>query len=292
MTDFPRPEHTDYHVHCNFDCCAHAEMTLANVYAAAMAAGLDEICVIKHYSAAMPDASDKWGPWKRTTPNDLDVFLAAMAATPVPKGLHVLSGVETELVSVDGQINIPPQQQARIDVAILSAHWLPQMPSVGIPWWQGEHLPSTLPPERTAGWRADVAAAGAEPFIRELARGYANAIKANPKVRVLSHMGDGLYSLRAYLVPVDAVPPRRAAELMRPVFHACIENDVLWELTPETIPLLAMVEEAGRRGVKFTATVDAHFLFTDGWGYKLKDHELAEQVIRRLSLPRGRLQMP
>jgi hypothetical protein len=104
-------------------------------------------------------------------------------------------------------------------------------------------------------------------------------------------MGDGLYSLRAYLVPVDAVAPRRAAELMRPVFQACIENDVLWELTPETIPLSAVLEEAGRRGVMFTATVDAHFLFTDGWGYKLKDHELAEQVIRRLSLPRGRLQM-
>ena len=72
--------------------------------------------------------------------------------------------------------------------------------------------------------------------------------------------------------------------------HACAENHVLWELTPETIALPAVVEQAARCGVKFTATVDAHFLFTDGWGHKLRDHDLAEQVVRRMALPRGRMQ--
>ncbi len=290
MTSAPSPQRTDYHVHCNFDYCAHSEMTLANVYAAAVAASLEEICVIKHYSATLPDGSDKWGYWKRTAAADLEAFLAAVAQTPPPPGLRVLTGVETELVSIEGEINIPRPQQAQIDAALLSMHWLPQMAIAGVPWWTGEHVPCALPAERTAAWRQSVAAAGAEAFISELARGYANAIETNPRVRVLSHMGDGMYSLRAYHVPVEEVPAARVAELMRPVMDACVRHEVLWELTPGNVALPEVLHEANGRGVHFTATVDAHFLFTDGWGHKLKDHDLAEEPIRRLGLHRGRLQ--
>ncbi len=128
------PEATDYHVHCHLDGCSARDMTLAAIYESALEAGLREICVVKHYSHKMPNGDDTWLYWKRTKPEDFDRYLQEFEDTAQPAGLRVLSGVETELVDSDGGINIPPDAAARIDLVLVSNHWLPEGANLSHAW--------------------------------------------------------------------------------------------------------------------------------------------------------------
>ena len=293
MTSPVPPERTDYHVHCRFDGCAAADMTLAAVYAEAVKAGLREICVVKHYSHELPNKADVWVNWKRTQPADFDAYLEEFAATPQPAGLRVLSGVETELVSAGGDINIPDAQAARIDVVLVSNHWIPDAPGLSRAWQPllGEgKLPCAMRPEDLGPWLAALRETGPEPYVRAVCDGNANAVRRHPKARVLAHLGDaGLHVLRAFRVPADDLSDDRLLERAEPVMRACIEHQALWELTPEVPRRTNLVREANRRGVAFTGTVDAHFLANASWGHTVAQHDAVEETIRSLGVTRGAL---
>ncbi len=284
---------TDYHVHCHRDGCAAKDMTLSAVYAEAVKAGLREIAVVKHYSHSLPNGKDGFVSWKRTLPAEFDAFLEEFRTTPVPAGLRVLSAVETELLNAAGDINIPPEQAARVDLALLSVHWLPDAP--GLTNVLREALnPLTLPPshkssEELAAWLKPIREIGPEPFARAMCEGNANAIRRHHKVRVLAHLDDGFIALRGYCVPVDDLSDDRLLELIAPVIEACVQYRVLWELTPDLSRRTQVVREANRRGVAFTGTVDAHFLANPAWGHILAQHGIVEDVIRRMGVTRGRL---
>jgi histidinol phosphatase-like PHP family hydrolase len=286
------PERTDYHVHGHFDGCAAKTMTLAAIYAEALTAGLREICVVKHYSHELPNHADAWVNWKRTKPADFDAYLAEFAATPQPAGLRVLSGVETELVSAAGDINIPDAQAARVDLVLLSNHWLPDGPGLSRAWQpllrEGK-LPGAMKPEDLGPWLEALHATGPEPYVRAVCDGNASALRRHPKVRVLAHLGDGLGILRAFRVPADDLSDDRLLELAEPVMQACCDQGALWELTPGIPRRTHIVREASRRGVAFTGTVDAHFLANPAWGHTLAQHAVVEESIRRLGVTRGRL---
>lgn len=287
------PDRTDYHVHCHYDGCAAKEMTLAAVYAEAVKTGLREICVVKHYSHELPNQADMWVHWKRTRPADFDAYLDEFAGTPQPDGLRVLSGVETELISSDGDINIPAAQAARIDLVLVSNHWLPEAPGLSRAWLPllGEgKLPCAMRPEQLGPWLDALQESGPEPYARAVFEGNANAIRRHPRARILAHLGDaGLHALRAFRIPADDLSDDRLLELAEPLFAACVETQALWELTPDVPRRTNLVREAGRRGVVFTGTVDAHFLANPAWGHTLAQHAVVEETIRRLGLRRGKL---
>lgn len=48
----------DYHVHYFVDGYAHEEMTLANIEREAVRLGLEEVCVLKHYSQELPNGEE------------------------------------------------------------------------------------------------------------------------------------------------------------------------------------------------------------------------------------------
>jgi len=286
----PDAERADYHVHCHLDGCAAKDMTLAAIYAAAVAAGLREICVVKHYSHELPNGADAWVHWKRTPSEAFDAYLEEFRDTSRPAGLRVLSGVETELLSAAGDINIPAAQAARLDMVLVSNHWLPEAPGLSRAWLPllgAGRLPAHLPPAELGPWLEALQQTGPEPYVRAVCDGNANAVRRHPKVRVLAHLDDGLHVLRAFRVPVDELADDRLLEFAAPVMAACVAQGALWELCPYLPRRTHIVREANRRGVRFTATVDAHFLANPAWGYSLAQHAAAEDTIHRLGLTRG-----
>lgn len=284
------PDRTDYHVHCHLDGCAARDMTLAAIYEEAVRAGLREICVVKHYSHALPNGGDAWINWKRTRPEDFDRFLAEFEATPQPAGLSALSGVETELLDAEGNINITPEAAARIDLILLSNHWLPEGPGLSTAWQplltKGV-LPCQMEPNDLAPWLEAVRDSGPAPFTKAVCDGNAAAVARHDKVRILAHLGDGFHALRAFRVPVDELDDDTLLELAAPVMDACARHGALWELTPSKPLRTAVVREADRRGVSFTGTVDAHFLRNPAWGHTLAQHEIVERTIAGLGLRRA-----
>lgn len=286
------PELSDYHVHCHRDGCAAQDMTLAAIYTAAVQAGLREICVVKHYSHTLPNQGDAWVYWKRTRPEDFEQFLEEFHATPAPHNLRVLSGVETEVMSADGKINIPDEQAAKLNLVLASNHWLPEAPGLSRAWLPllgHGGLPCSLRPDELGPWLDDLKQTGPELYVRTLCEANAQAVKRNPKVRVLSHLDDGFGTLRAFRIPVDELSDDALLELASPIMTACVTHQVLWEITPATLRRASIVREANRRGVRFTGTVDAHFLVNPGWGHSLAQHRCVEEHIRRLQLNRGRV---
>jgi len=278
----------DYHVHYFADDCSHAEMTLANIEREAARLGFDTVCVLKHYSHALPNGQAAWVHWKRIVPEQFAAFLQDIRAYKSSSGLRMLAGVETELVDDAGTINITAEDAAQLDAAILSVHWLPRM-ATATP--DPALIPGQLadsPVAAVQAWRAAVEARGVEAILANFVSAYVRAIERNPKVRVLGHMYDGLLPLRAYAVPVDALPDDRLIVLMEPLMKACASHRVLWELTPEAIERPAILRQAGALGVRFCATADAHFLQTPGWA-NLSLHARAEAVIDEYGLMHGEL---
>jgi histidinol phosphatase-like PHP family hydrolase len=276
----------DYHVHYHLDRCSSDEMTLANIAATALEAGLEDICVVKHYTDRLPNGQAQWVYWKRIAGEQFEQFLADHEAFDPPEGLRVLRGVESELVSEDGTIAIPAADQRRIDAVVLSCHWLPELDCLTD---EARSLRVQVNPYAESPERDHLAAVlndiGPEAIVRGLARAYANACDANPTVRVLAHMADGLDTVRRYGVDVDGLGEERLVELMAPVVAAAVAGNVLWELTHAEVVCPAILTAANDAGVRFCATADAHQL-TDGWA-PLTRHDAAETNIDALGLTRG-----
>lgn len=284
------PEKTDYHVHYFVDGCVDDEMTPAAIAREAERLGLEEICVLKHYSHELPNGEAAWVHWKRIAPAQFERFLDEMRPFRSASGgpVTVLAGVETELLDETGEVNIPEAQAAQLDALILSVHWLPRMAAAQA---DPALVPGGLggsPPEAVSEWRAAVAKCGAAVLVEGMVAGYVNAMGRNTKVKVLAHMYDGLKPLRDYGVPVDELDDNVLLPLMEPLMRACAEGGVLWELMAEPVQRPAVLARANELGVRFTATADAHFLRPDGWA-SLCDHHKAEEYIASLGLTRGRM---
>ena len=73
---------------------------------------------------------------------------------------------------------------------------------------------------------------------------------------------------------------------MEPLMRACVKNKVLWELTAHPVKRPSILKKANERGVRFSATADAHFLKADGWAH-LRDHFKAREYISSLGLTNG-----
>lgn len=120
-------DRVDYHIHYYLDACADAEMTFPNIEETAVALGLAEIAVLKHYSHALPNNKADWAAWHTVRPEQFERFLDEYHAF-VPKArLPIYAGVETELVDDLGNINIPDADLDRLHLAALSVHYLPRL---------------------------------------------------------------------------------------------------------------------------------------------------------------------
>jgi len=101
----------DYHVHSTFSDDAHS--TIAENLAAAASVGLTRIRLIDHVRQ-----STTWVP----------EFLSAVAATPKPDGLTVLTGVEAKILNARGELDLPPGLvvgKDGVDAIVIADHQFP-----------------------------------------------------------------------------------------------------------------------------------------------------------------------
>ena len=107
----------DYHVHSTFS--DDAQSTLADNLAAGDAAGLRELRLTDHVRAATT-----WVP----------EFVATVGSERIPSGLRVFTGVETKLLDVSGNVDIPSDLvvgAGGVDAIVIGDH---QFPGTDGPW--------------------------------------------------------------------------------------------------------------------------------------------------------------
>ena len=114
----------DYHVHYYIDACANESMTFENIENEAYKLGLEEIAVLKHYSATLPNGKQDWVCWHRIIPAEFEKYLKEKNEYKPKHLIKIYSGVETELVNERGDINIPQEAIDRIDRVALSVHYM------------------------------------------------------------------------------------------------------------------------------------------------------------------------
>ncbi len=286
-----RPGRVDYHVHYHVDGCVSDEMTLENTAAEAVRLGLEEICVLKHYTDRLPNGGDRWVSWKRIIPEQFEAFLRDVRSFQPPAGLTIFAGTESEIQDDSGAIAIPHDDQDRLDAVLLSVHWLPEMRIIPAEaralWVDG------FPAEDTdAGrqWAGIVGEIPPEAILANFAQCYVRAIEKNPRVRVLAHMFDGLGPLRDCSIDLASIGERRCIELMEPVMRACVEHRVLWELLATPVELPGVLHRANELGVLFCPAADAHQLDPAGWG-PLCNHAKAEAYVDSLGLTKGVIEL-
>lgn len=276
----------DYHIHYYMDICAHKEMTLDNIEAEAARLGLEEICILKHYSDRLPNGKKEWVHWKQVVPEQFEDFLKDVRSFRSQNGIRILAGVESELLNEEGEINIGGAAMDAVDSVSLSVHWIPALKALSADpvLYPGDI--GRISAEAADAWRRMVAKTGAEEIVKGLVNCYINAIARNPKVRMLAHMNDGLNTLRSYEIPVEDLGGQKLAKLMEPLFTVCVQKKVLWEIAESPVKCEAVLERADEFGVRFSATVDAHFLHAEGWSH-LYDHYDIENYIDHLKLTKG-----
>jgi putative hydrolase len=136
----------DYHVHSTFS--DDAVSTIAENIAAASAAGLTVVRFIDHVRA-----STEWVPQ----------FAAAVAAEPVPEGLTVLTGVETKLWNVAGDLDVPADLSSA-QAIVIADH---QFPGPDGPWTPAEtmdHITNGMPRARLLDMFIDASVAAMVTF--------------------------------------------------------------------------------------------------------------------------------
>jgi len=283
---------TDYHIHYHIDRCANDEMTFPNIEKMCLQLSITEGTILKHYSSSMPNGKNDWICWHKIIPEQWQQYLEEFAAYK-PQKMIIHSGVETELCNESGDINIPIEEQQKIDMVQLSVHYMINLDCLPMSLLLYPNLSFCPEFNNDEGkriveeWRLKTVATGEENIIIGLVNGYMNAIKRYPKVKSLAHMGDGLKPLRTYLVDVNKVPISHTIEIMEPLMRLMAEKGVVWELINEYANT-EILKRANELGVSFTATADGHFL-DSGWE-PLSKHSDAEQLLDKFSLRRGKIE--
>lgn len=275
----------DFHIHYHLDECGAEEMTMANIERACIDLGIDEGCVLKHYSMKLPNGERDWVCWHVQGTKELDKFLSEYRAyTPEKVKFHC--GVETELLNDKGDINIPVEDQNKVDMVQLSVHFM--IDTEKLPMDMVMYPNSYFCPEykTEAGqkiwseWKEKVNTVGAEYLIEATAKGYYNALTRFPQIKSLSHMGDGIAHLYTYGADVEAVPMKKRVEIFEPLMKLMSEKGIFWEVTSGGMSQ-EMFDRARELGVIFTCTADGHQLY-EGWG-PLCDHIKAEEALKKLN---------
>ncbi len=274
----------DFHIHYHMDECGADEMTMPNIEKACIDLGIDEAAVLKHYSQALPNKEKDWIFWHVQGTKELDKFLSEYRAY-TPKQVKFHCGVETELINDKGDINIPLEDQNKVDIVQLSIHFM--IDTQKLPMDMVMFPDTYVCPEygteegqkRWKQWLERVNSVGAEYLLEATVQGYCNAIKRYPKIKSLAHMGNGIGHLVRYGANIESVPMSKRIEIYEPLIKLMAEKGVNWELTSGGM-WQELFNVAYKAGVNFTCTADGHQLY-EGWG-PLCNHIKAEEALAKL----------
>ncbi len=274
----------DFHIHYHLDACGADEMTMPNIERACIDLGIEEAAVVKHYSASMPNGEKDWVCWHVQGSEELDKYLSEFHSYK-PEKVIFHSGVETELLNDKGDINIPIEDQEKVDIVQLSIHFM--ISTEKLPMDMIQYPDAYFYPEFNTekgqkiwhDWLDRVNSVGTEYLMEATVNGYMNAIKRFPKVKSLAHMGDGIGHLKTYGAKPENVSVSKRIEIFEPLMKLAAEKGIYWELTAGGMNK-DVFKRARELGVTFTCTADGHQLY-EGWG-PLSNHIKAEDKLKEL----------
>lgn len=212
--------YADYHTHTRY---SHGSGTISDNAKAALEQGLEILGIADHGPA-------NWGHIGTT---DLAVFDQIIAevkqvATETP-GLKILAGTEANIISYQGDLDIPAVLQSKLDQVLAGFHTTIRPKSIqdGVKfltqWTLGKLSPSAKQKARNDNTKAIVEAV------------YRN------KIDIITHPGLN--------ISIDT------PELAR----ACLKKNTALEINAKHgIKSVAFVKAAAREGVKFVISSDAH----------------------------------
>jgi putative hydrolase len=210
----------DYHTHTQY---SHGEGTIMDNARAAQEQGLTELGIADHGPA-------NWGHIATT---GLEAFDQIMAETKQVEaelsGLKILSGTEANLISYEGELDIPLQLQRKLDQVLAGFHvtvW-PKTLGEGVKfatqWTLGKISPREHQRARNDNTKAMVAAV------------------YNNEIDIITHPGLN--------ISIDT------PELAR----ACVKRDTALEINARHgVKSIAFIQAAAKEGVKFAIGSDAH----------------------------------
>lgn len=255
----------DYHIHHHLDICASEEMILPNIDAATHEIGLQEIAVLAHCSAPLPNGGSEWGWWHSLNESNFEIYLSEVKGYTSKFGTKIYTGVETELMDSDGNVAVTPHVEESVDMFALSLHY---MPNLSVFPWKLSVYPPTIHTdserEEYSNWLSEISSVKPEDIISCCADSIVKAIGKYPKIRTLAHLDTMTYILELYGIDFSSMTESANTEALEPLMKAAAENGVLWEVT-NGCPIHPLFQRAKELGVKFTPTSDAHMLY-EGWG--------------------------
>lgn len=174
----------DYHTHTRY---SHGRGTVADNVRAALAHGLTAVGIADHGHRSLP--------WVRATPAGLAAMVDDVRLLrPQAGGISVLAGVEANIVTPEGDLDVPAETRRRLDLVLAGLHPLFVPPSWKSAWtliglnWLVPYSPSARARARVLNTRAVINAVlrhqidvithpgwGLDIDTRELARACARA---------------------------------------------------------------------------------------------------------------------
>ncbi len=206
----------DYHTHTVF---SHGKGTVEENVCAAEAAGLREIAITDHGVCAYPE---------NLHPDEVGEYLAAIEASrKLHPNMKIYSGVEANIISADGTLDVSQTIEREFDVIIFGWHGIripPNMKNI-----KGFWLPNVFKPTRK---RVKTIVRNTDAYLAAMER---------YRISILGHLG------------------REINLDKRPIGELAAKKGILIELNSKSVELSAEdMRMLAELGCKFICSSDAH----------------------------------
>ena len=226
----------DYHTHTTY---THGESTVEENIRQAEKLGLKEIAITEHC----------YKGYNHIKPGDLEKIKADIESVKDMYSVKVLLGIEANLMSRDGDLDISEQELQGLDVVILGYHRLSDFKGRE-KWWGIRNFLSKKPNKK---------------LVEINTNAYLKAMDKY-RINILAHLNYGCY--------VDCV--RLAKE--------CVKRDIYIELNGKRIVFTDQeIKDMVETGVKFLINSDAHH-YT-----RVAKNSEAFGLIERLNIPHSQI---
>ncbi|MGI6587242.1 MAG: PHP domain-containing protein [Peptococcia bacterium] len=209
----------DYHLHSTY---SDGHSSVEEMVGAASLAGLEEVCLADH-------GPRNFAVGVESAQTLLQIKEEIKVLREKYTELQIYAGVEANIISLDGKLDVEREIIAKLDLLIVGLHsyvWPEELPDV--PWILGNQVVRAFPFGKN--WLKN---ANTKALVEAIYR-YEPDIISHPGLKMEINLAE--------------------------VARACLEKETLWEInTGHKHPGYKEVREVARLGVEFVVNSDAHF---------------------------------
>ncbi|HHY05712.1 MAG TPA: PHP domain-containing protein [Clostridia bacterium] len=209
----------DYHLHSTY---SDGHSSVEEMVKAASGIGLEEICLADH-------GPRNFAVGVESAQTLLQIKEEIKALREKYTGLQIYAGVEANIISLDGQLDVEREIIEKLDLLIAGLHSYVWPEGFGdVPWILGNQVAKVFPLQKK--WLQN---ANTKALVEAIYR-YEPEIISHPGLKMEINIAE--------------------------VAKACLAKETLWEINAgHKHPGYKEVREIARRGVEFVVNSDAHF---------------------------------